>query len=168
MEVNEFIDRFVKDPGLNSIFKGFASQFVADRKPCQTSQHPRPSRFSESPGPDEGVALARIVSDCFENARDKGFWSSRHPAEAIALIHSELSELLEAFRLEEPPFDIFNVMSEKKELGNIPLAMEELADVAIRVFDMAGRYFEPEKFARVILDKMNYNKTRPYKHGKSF
>jgi NTP pyrophosphatase (non-canonical NTP hydrolase) len=158
MEVSEFIDRFVKDPGLNSLLKGFASQFTE----IKITENKTP-RWNNSDS-----VLGRIVSECHENAKNKGFWENRHPAEAIALIHSELSELLEVFRREKPPFDNFEVMSDKEELGDTPHALEELADVAIRVFDMAGRYFTPIAFAQAVLCKMAYNKTRPPKHGKSF
>jgi NTP pyrophosphatase (non-canonical NTP hydrolase) len=159
MEVSEFIDKFVKDPGLNSLLKGFASQFMYSKNPPESN---------DPHWNDSNRVLGRIVSECHENAKDKGFWENRHPAEAIALIHSELSELLEVFRREKSPFDNFGIMSDKEELGDTPHALEELADVAIRVFDMAGRYFTPIAFAQAVLCKMAYNKTRPPKHGKSF
>ena len=42
----------------------------------------------------------------------------------------------------------------------------ELADYAIRIFDACGRYgIDLEQAIRV---KMEYNKNRPYKHGKKF
>jgi len=42
----------------------------------------------------------------------------------------------------------------------------EIADVVIRCFDFAGT--EGFNLAEIILEKLAYNETRPYKHGKNF
>jgi hypothetical protein len=44
----------------------------------------------------------------------------------------------------------------------------ELADAVIRIFDTAifDLKLTPTQFAGIILDKMEYNKSRPYKHGR--
>ena len=42
----------------------------------------------------------------------------------------------------------------------------ELADVVIRCFDMADYY--GINLEAAIIEKMEFNKTRPYKHGKQF
>jgi NTP pyrophosphatase (non-canonical NTP hydrolase) len=39
----------------------------------------------------------------------------------------------------------------------------EMADVVIRIMDMAGYY--GIDLEQAIIDKIKYNKTRPYKHG---
>lgn len=68
---------------------------------------------------------------------------------AVALIHTELSELAEDFY----------VNGEITDNGR-----EELADVAIRVLDFADRFnIDLEK---EMIEKMAYNETRPYRHGK--
>jgi NTP pyrophosphatase (non-canonical NTP hydrolase) len=41
-----------------------------------------------------------------------------------------------------------------------------LADVVIRCFDMADYY--KIDLESIIIEKMEFNKTRPYKHGKKF
>ena len=85
-----------------------------------------------------------------ENARNKGFWDKpREFGTLIALLHSELSEALEADRKE----DIVNVK-------------EELADVAIRLGDLCGGLgidLEAE-----ITKKMDSNKKRDRLHGKEY
>jgi NTP pyrophosphatase (non-canonical NTP hydrolase) len=42
----------------------------------------------------------------------------------------------------------------------------EIADVVIRCFDFAGT--EGFDLGQIILEKLAYNETRPYKHGKKF
>lgn len=83
-------------------------------------------------------------------AKEKGFWDEdRNDGELLMLIVSELGEALEALR--------------KDDLDNFS---EELADVAIRLFDLAeGRGIDLET---AILKKIEINKQRPYKHGKKF
>ena len=69
-------------------------------------------------------------------------------------MHSELSEVLEAFRNNNPK-------SEKiPEFSN---AEEELADVVIRIMDFS--YARNLDIPAAILAKMEYNKNRPIKHG---
>ena len=64
----------------------------------------------------------------------------------IALIHSEASEALEAFR--------------KDDADNF---LEELADVLIRVLDCAGGL--TDDFDGIVKTKINKNRHRPHRHG---
>jgi len=90
-----------------------------------------------------------------QTAVEKGWWeTSRQAPECIALMHSELSEALEAYRDGNP-------ISEK--IAPFSQIEEELADVIIRILDYAEHNsFEIEKALNA---KMAYNETREYRHG---
>ena len=81
------------------------------------------------------------------NVTKDGDWADAHKIPAIlALIHSEVSEALEAFRVDDKP--------------NFA---EELADVIIRVLDCCpGLGIDIDAEVRA---KMARNRTRGYRHG---
>lgn len=91
-------------------------------------------------------------------AVDKGWWETeRTDAEAIALMHSELSEALEAARTGYP------VSDKIAPHGNF---VEELADTIIRIMDLCGK--RELDVAEAIVQKVMVNAKRPHKHGKKF
>ncbi len=113
--------------------------------------------------------MEKLVEKCHANSVAKGFWDgpeNDNIPTKIALIHSEASEWLEAFRKGNPPCEKpITVIDGKHPDGvrRITSEEEEAADIFIRLADLCGR--RGIDLARVILAKMNYNSTRPHMHG---
>ena len=100
-------------------------------------------------------ALGDCAYEIHDTAIRKGWWvDGRNDGELIALIHSELSEALEALRNGNPPDD---------KIPQYNGATAELADAVIRILDMCEARGWP--IAGAIVDKMRYNATRPHRHG---
>ena len=101
------------------------------------------------------------VKASYENARDHGWHESeRTIGDLICLMHSELSEALEEHRNGKLPTEIYYNEAKPGKPEGIPV---ELADCVIRIFDFCGLY--GIDLEEVIALKMQYNETRPYRHG---
>lgn len=107
----------------------------------------------------------------------------RPMGEVIALLHSEVTEAFEAHRNNEPiiayDYGIAGIREEsslpeefvvvgdyepgKKVLGKPIGIASELADVIIRVLDMADERNIP--VIQALIEKHAYNQSRPYRHG---
>ena len=92
-----------------------------------------------------------FIAVCHKIAKEKGWWDKeRSDGELIALMHSELSEALEAMRNH----------GTKDEIA------EELADCCIRIFDYCGE--KEIDLEDALTKKIEVNKNRPYRHNKKF
>lgn len=74
---------------------------------------------------------------------------NRNVPEMLCLIHSEVSEAMEGYRK--------NLMDDK--LPHRSMLEVELADVFIRIFDLAGAH--NLDLSGAVLEKLSFNKTRP-------
>jgi len=102
--------------------------------------------------------LNELSKAIHKNAIDHGFYESgeRAFAEIIALCHSELSEALEEHRAGQP--------MEYISCGKPEGVAVEMADCIIRILDWVG--YADIDIDGIIARKMQFNSTRPYKHGK--
>ena len=101
--------------------------------------------------------LKVVMKKIHQNAVNHGWWETPNDAEFVALMHSELSEALEAMRNHNPP---------SKKIPEFLNAEEELADCIIRILDYAeGRGL---RVPEAMVAKINYNIGREYRHGKKF
>ena len=102
-------------------------------------------------------ALAAILH---ESSIEKGFWDGEYTNEKfavkLALIHSEVTEVLEAIR---------------KSQGSEKI-VEEIADVLIRTLDlyaaMSNKELATHSLDEVLENKIAINKSREWLHGNLF
>lgn len=93
------------------------------------------------------MTIDQLVKEAHLTAIDKGWWIyPRTDLEIHALVHSELAEATEAFRL-----------------GNPTGQLEELADAVIRIADFCGK--KGWDLSGMLDMKMAFNRTRPFRHG---
>lgn len=104
--------------------------------------------------------IATLVADAHGMARAKGWYDNgpRPLPELLCLVHSEVSEALEELRAGHAPDEEYIGAG-----GKIEGVGAELADVLIRVADLAGAY--GIDLAGAVVRKMSFNATRPHRHG---
>jgi NTP pyrophosphatase (non-canonical NTP hydrolase) len=110
------------------------------------------------------INLEDVAYMVHKNAVEKGFWEplSRMEKEdhivfylkQIAMIHSEVSETLEAIRKEKGEHEV----------------VEEMADIIIRLLDLwcgmkRNGAIKNTTLTRVLMEKINKNSDRPKMHG---
>jgi NTP pyrophosphatase (non-canonical NTP hydrolase) len=120
--------------------------------------------------------INKLSEEIHKNAKKKGFYNEpKNIGEMLCLIHSEVSEALEADRKDKySKANIFLVNAWKSNTEfthsfneNIKGTFEEeLADIMIRVMDLAA--YKGIDLEQHIKAKMRYNSTRDQKHGKKY
>ena len=95
--------------------------------------------------------LKELIEKSQQIANSKGFrvdWGNAPTY--LMLVVTELSEAMQQWRDDH-----------KEEFT------EEIADAFIRLFHLVGDLGLKKEIVRIILDKLKYNETRPYKHGRA-
>tara|TARA_R110000851_G_C12741656_1_gene530951 strand:+ start:172 stop:576 length:405 start_codon:yes stop_codon:yes gene_type:complete len=133
--------------------------------------------------------INELAKAAHQNAKDKGFFDSeKNIGEMLCLIHSEVSEALEADRknhyfsncIKEQQWFIKGMAEKnygktfndddffKDQFDNrVKNSFEdELADIVIRVMDLAA--FKGIDLEAHIKAKMRFNELREHKHGKRY
>ena len=101
------------------------------------------------------MSIRRLQEEAHRIAVEHGWWDrSRSAGEALMLMVTELGEAMEALRDGGPP---------SEAIPGFSAVEEELADTIIRILDFAeGNNLDLEG---ALAAKMEYNKSRPYRHG---
>jgi NTP pyrophosphatase (non-canonical NTP hydrolase) len=101
--------------------------------------------------------IEAVSESIHKTAKEKGFWDDNNGIifylKQLAMVHSEVSETLEAIRKEKGEREV----------------VEELADIIIRVLDLYAGLKEDgyvvSNFEEVFLEKITTNTIRPKMHG---
>lgn len=104
----------------------------------------------------EGPEKLKALVEVYGSDEDKDALAKLFGAQRIALMHSELSEGLEGHRKD----------LKDDHLPHRTSFEVELADALIRILDAAGHY--RIDILGAVEEKLAYNRSRPYKHGKKY
>ena len=108
------------------------------------------------------LTINDLIQTSHNTAKEKGWWddSNRNVGELLALVHSEISEALEVYRIKGKD-RLQEIWEDEK--GKPEGFVTELADVIIRIADLCGEF--NLDLESTLVKKMEFNKTRPYRHG---
>lgn len=100
-----------------------------------------------------------LAEQIYSDNREKGFFNLNTPVtfpEACAFLHSEVSEALEGYWHNNPP---------SEHIPGFTSIEEEFADLFIRLMCYTSMY--GIRLIAAVDAKLEYNRTRPHKHGKT-
>lgn len=98
---------------------------------------------------DNDASIKQIAGECWQNAVDHGFNLSIKNDQMVAMV-DEIGEWCAALRS-----------------GDEANEQEEVIDMLVRIMAYAEQHF-PDTWLKALVSKMEYNRGRPYKHGKNF
>ncbi len=124
--------------------------------------------------------INKLAKEIHENSKKKGFFDEpKNIGEMLCLIHSEVSEALEADRkckyANMEAFESLMFFVSYRDYERFKIAFkndiassfeDELADIMIRVMDLAA--FKGIDLEKHIELKMKYNSLQEHKHGKKY
>lgn len=105
-----------------------------------------------------------LSSRIYADNEAKGFWEEHIGIvldQKLMLIVGEVAEAHEELRSNDDPRHVYSRDDGKPEGFGY-----ELADVLIRTLDLAGAL--GLDIGALVVEKLEYNKTRPHKHGRNF
>lgn len=126
---------------------------------------------------DPYKSVSKLQDELHSTASSKGFWDdapedpsspewSHYLGNKLMLVVSELVEAHDDLRSGDR-----EAMDHTKDENGKPVGFpSEIADAVIRLLDLSGEMKSVYGWdlGDVMRDKAEYNKTRPYKHGKAF
>lgn len=130
--------------------------------------------------------IAALIKACAETTKNKGFDVTQVGTQ-VALFTTEIGEALElvtptgdqvtdafiaSIREASENYEAYRKHAKEhqdhSEIIDVYPFLEELADIAIRIFSFVGGNGYDDTFIYALVEKMAYNATRPEKHGKGF
>lgn len=123
---------------------------------------------------DPTLFLNALATDINKISSGHGFWpeEGRNFGEMIALAHSELSEALEAHRDgDKPPY--WEAHTQDCNFSSRCICNPKPEGTAVELVDCIIRCLDTLKsldvdIDGVLLKKMMYNESRPFKHGRKY
>lgn len=126
-----------------------------DAWPCSMAKEADKNGFFT---PD--LTVKELLKASHDTAKQKGWWEKERPfGDQVANFHGEVSEAWEEYRKFglDPAKFLYFVDGKPEGIA------AELADVFIRIADTCEHY--GIDLTEAIRVKLEYNKTRPYRHG---
>lgn len=100
------------------------------------------------------MVMKDFAFEVYKNAVEHGFWESDNIAEKVALVHCEVSEVMECYRNREP-------MCWRTEDGKLEGIATELADVCIRILDLMGHAEYPVDDYAYLMTEESFADSKP-------